>query len=128
MTKELKSRVKCLIVDDVAENLEVLGALLQRDDVELLPARSGIEALEVLLNHDVALALINPGTIPAELLPRLFDPFQRAQSAKSRGLGLGLYIVQQIIRGHGGRVEVQSGVTDRTVLRVTLPRRPLDSE
>jgi signal transduction histidine kinase len=76
----------------------------------------------------VALTVINPGTIPAELLPRLFDPFQRARSAKSRGLGLGLYIVRQIVNVHGGRVEVQSGVAGRTILRVTLPRGPLDSE
>jgi signal transduction histidine kinase len=75
----------------------------------------------------VVLTVINPGTIPPELLPRLFDPFQRARSAKSRGLGLGLYIVQQIVNGHGGRVEVQSGLAGRTVLQVTLPRGPLNS-
>ncbi|MFZ0499197.1 MAG: hybrid sensor histidine kinase/response regulator [Steroidobacteraceae bacterium] len=73
----------------------------------------------------VVLTVINPGTIPAELLPRLFDPFHRGRSPQSRGLGLGLYIVQQIISGHGGCVEVQSGVAGRTVLRVTLPRRPV---
>jgi two-component system, sensor histidine kinase and response regulator len=76
----------------------------------------------------VVLSVINSGTIPAEFLPRLFDPFQRAQSAKSRGLGLGLYIVQQIVNGHGGRVELQSGVAGRTVFRVTLPRQPIDSK
>jgi two-component system sensor histidine kinase/response regulator len=72
----------------------------------------------------VELTVINSGTIPAELVPRLFDPFQGPRSAKSQGLGLGLYIVQQIINGHGGRVEVQSGVDGRTILRVTLPREP----
>ena len=72
----------------------------------------------------VLLSVINRGTIPEELLPRLFDPFQQGHSAKSRGLGLGLYIVQQIIGGHGGRVEVQSGVDGRTLFRVTLPRKP----
>ena len=72
----------------------------------------------------VTLCVLNPGTIPEELLPRLFDPFQQGHSTKSRGLGLGLYIVQQIIGGHGGRVEVQSGVGGRTEFRVTLPRKP----
>ena len=33
--------------------------MLQRDDVELLEARSGAEALELLLTHDVALALLD---------------------------------------------------------------------
>ena len=38
--------VKCLIVDDLEENLLALSALLERDDVQLLTARSGAEALE----------------------------------------------------------------------------------
>ena len=53
------SRVKCLLVDDLEENLVALSALLRRDDVELLTARSGAEALELLLAHDVALALLD---------------------------------------------------------------------
>jgi signal transduction histidine kinase len=72
----------------------------------------------------VVFSVINSGTIPEESLSRLFDPFRRGHAATSRGLGLGLYIVQQIVGGHGGRVEVQSGVDGRTVFRVTLPRQP----
>src|SRR5580698_7863609 len=51
--------IKCLLVDDLAENLLALSALLARNDVELLLARSGAEALELLLVHDVALALLD---------------------------------------------------------------------
>jgi signal transduction histidine kinase len=51
--------VKCLIVDDLEENLLVLAALLEGEDVELLMARSGAEALELLLVHDVALAFLD---------------------------------------------------------------------
>jgi CheY-like chemotaxis protein len=51
--------VKFLLVDDLEENLLALSALLQRDDVELLLARSGLEALELLLQHEVALALLD---------------------------------------------------------------------
>ena len=53
------TKVTCLIVDDLEENLLVLKALLRRDDVELLTARSGVEALDLLLSHDVALALVD---------------------------------------------------------------------
>jgi len=52
-------RIKCLLVDDLAENLLALSALLERDDVEILTARSGAQALELLLQHDVALALLD---------------------------------------------------------------------
>lgn len=51
--------VKFLLVDDLSENLLSLEALLRRDDLELLMARSGDEALELLLHHDFALALID---------------------------------------------------------------------
>lgn len=51
--------VKFLLVDDLEENLLALEALLQRDDVVLLKARSGDEALELLLQNDVALALLD---------------------------------------------------------------------
>ncbi|HEX8059067.1 MAG TPA: hybrid sensor histidine kinase/response regulator, partial [Novosphingobium sp.] len=51
--------VHFLLVDDLEENLLSLEALLQRDDLVLLKARSGDEALELLLRHDVALALLD---------------------------------------------------------------------
>lgn len=48
-----------LLVDDLEENLLSLEALLRRDGLVLLKARSGREALELLLKHDVALALLD---------------------------------------------------------------------
>ena len=48
-----------LLVDDLEENLLSLEALLKRDGLVLLKARSGEEALELLLGHDVALALLD---------------------------------------------------------------------
>lgn len=51
--------VKFILVDDVEENLLALEALLRRDGLELLKARSGHEALELLLQHEVALALLD---------------------------------------------------------------------
>jgi two-component system, sensor histidine kinase and response regulator len=52
-------RIKVLLVDDLAENLLALRSLLRRDDLELLQAKSGREALELLLDHEVAVALID---------------------------------------------------------------------
>jgi two-component system, sensor histidine kinase and response regulator len=51
--------IKILMVDDTPENLVALEALLRRDGVLPLVARSGAEALELLLVHDVAVALLD---------------------------------------------------------------------
>ncbi len=68
----------------------------------------------------------NGGSIPEEILPTLFDPFRRAATSsarKPRGLGLGLYIVQEVVAAHGGRVDVHSA-GDMTEFSVVLPRAP----
>jgi signal transduction histidine kinase len=50
---------KCLVVDDREENRLALRGLLRADDVELVEARSGREALELLLEHEFALILLD---------------------------------------------------------------------
>jgi two-component system, sensor histidine kinase and response regulator len=74
--------------------------------------------------NEVTLAVTNKGTIPAALVNHLFDPFRSAQRPAGRreGLGLGLYIVYQIVKAHGGTVEVTTGRDDRTLFRVAVPR------
>ena len=73
----------------------------------------------------VVLSVANAGAIPADVLPHVFDPFRggQRQLGRSDGLGLGLYIVQQIVQAHEGSVEVQSGDAEHTLFRVTMPRR-----
>jgi signal transduction histidine kinase len=51
--------IKFLLVDDLDENLLALEALLQREGLACLKARSGDEALELLLVNDFALALLD---------------------------------------------------------------------
>ncbi len=57
--------------------------------------------------------------IPAERLNRLFQPFQ---TTKERGSGLGLMVVQRIIRDHGGRIDFESKVGRGTTFTLWLPR------
>lgn len=62
--------VNVLIVDDIEHNLTALSALLAQPEVRLLLARSGVEALELLLEHDVAVAVLDvnmPGMSGFEL-------------------------------------------------------------
>src|ERR1700735_836844 len=56
---QIMSPVHFLLVDDLEENLLSLEALLRRDGLVLLKARSGDEALELLLQNDIALALVD---------------------------------------------------------------------
>lgn len=73
-----RDTVKFLIVDDLEENLVALEALLPRDGLELIRATSGPQALELLLVHDISLALLDvqmPG----------MDGFEMAEVM--RGLG-----------------------------------------
>jgi len=55
----LTTPIKILLVDDIDENLVALEALLRRDGLELMKARSGAEALELLLVNEVSLALLD---------------------------------------------------------------------
>ncbi|NMO22861.1 PAS domain-containing sensor histidine kinase [Pyxidicoccus fallax] len=80
--------------------------------------RDGAQVLEV---H-------NPGVpIPGPQLATLFDPFRQAGAAREKGprrggLGLGLFIVREIVQAHGGTVSVSSSERDGTTFTVTLPR------
>jgi two-component system, NtrC family, sensor kinase len=61
------------------------------------------------------------GGIPAEALPRIFDPFY---STKEKGTGLGLAFTQQVVQEHGGQVRCVSAPGRGTVFTVRLPRAP----
>ena len=50
---------KCLLVDDLEENLIALKAILDEEKVKIFTARSGNEALELMLDNDFALALVD---------------------------------------------------------------------
>ena len=48
-----------------------------------------------------------PG-IPAHLVETIFEPFKRGPTANHRGLGLGLYIVRNIVVSMGGTIRVDT--------------------
>jgi signal transduction histidine kinase len=83
-------------------------------------------AVEIVLEDagdDVLVHVSNQGDIPAEALPRIFEPFQQGYGKrKSTGLGLGLYIVDQIVFAHGGSVTVDTG-RGTTTFTIRLGKR-----
>jgi two-component system sensor histidine kinase/response regulator len=72
----------------------------------------------------ITLVVKNGGTIAPETLRHLFDPFRGGprEGGRSEGLGLGLYIVSQIVQAHDGKVEVATGEGNETAFLVSLPR------
>ncbi len=76
------------------------------------------------LPDTVRVRVHNAGAIPAELIPRIFDPMIAGDRRRdgSRGLGLGLFITQRIVEAHGGSVDVVSAESTGTTFTVTLPR------
>lgn len=71
----------------------------------------------------------NAGEIPEEVIPSLFDPFKRCAPFKAgdKGLGLGLFIAQEIARAHGGQISARV-VDGRTIFDVVLPREAQPAE
>jgi signal transduction histidine kinase len=60
------------------------------------------------------------GGIAPDQVNLIFEPFY---TTKKKGTGLGLMIVQRIVRQHGGHIELESRVGQGTTFRIWLPRR-----
>lgn len=96
----------------------VSNAIAYGDKGTPITVTSTIEATSATLT------VHNLGTpIPAEVQASLFAPMTRGAAAgnRARSVGLGLYIVREIIRAHGGEVAVTSTAAGGTTFRVVLP-------
>jgi two-component system, sporulation sensor kinase C len=61
--------------------------------------------------------------IPADMQPRIFEPFftSRTDEDPKEGLGLGLSVVKSVVEAAGGRIEFESQPDRGTMFRVVLP-------
>jgi two-component system sensor histidine kinase MprB len=85
-------------------------------------------SIEVVLTGGVLTVRDHGPGIPDADLPYIFDRFYRATSARSMpGSGLGLAIVRQVAESHGGSITVERPDGGGTLMRLTLPARPLAS-
>ncbi|AXJ03015.1 two-component sensor histidine kinase [Pseudomonas fluorescens] len=108
-------------IDQLLQNL--IGNALQH----------GSNPREVLVtlrgdSGSVHLSVQNYGNpIPEEAIGTIFDPLVRSADEElgqpSTSLGLGLFIVKEVVTAHGGTIEVSSSETEGTLFSVTLPRK-----
>ena len=87
--------------------------------------------ISLVRDDDHAIARVEdrgPG-IPAHLLERVFERFERAASARNYGgLGLGLYVSRQIVEGHGGTIRASRREGGGTTVELRLPIRNTSAE
>lgn len=81
-----------------------------------------IKVLSQVQNDLARLQVINDGpTIPPETIARIFQPMERGSNDEGGGVGLGLYIVDQIAKSHGGHATIASSADRGTCVTVEFP-------
>jgi signal transduction histidine kinase len=125
------------VISELAESLPSLnahGGSLQRVLINLL--NNAVDAVEqegritVVSRMAEAPKRQQPGIviemtdngvgIPPDLLPRVFDLFTTTKT-HGRGTGLGLAVSQEIVKEHGGKIEIVSQVREGTSVKIFLP-------
>jgi len=111
-----------LIIDADGELLQLALRQLLNNAVKYSPSSSVIE-IEAENGDAQAIVVRNSGSvIPEHEQRRIFDRFYRGADARRiPGTGMGLSIVQQIARAHGGIVTVSSSAAAGTEFRISLP-------
>ncbi|HWQ13417.1 MAG TPA: ATP-binding protein [Roseiflexaceae bacterium] len=113
-----------VVSGDELRLVQVLQNLLQ-NAIKYSPAGGPVELRLERRADQARITVADQGIgIPPEALPRLFDRFYRAGNTRQQqlaGLGIGLYVVKEIVTLHGGTVEVASREGEGTAFIVTLP-------
>ncbi|HEU4851473.1 MAG TPA: ATP-binding protein [Telluria sp.] len=94
-----------------------------------MKGRSGAIRVATRADGDwVEIAVCDEGCgIEAERIGRVFDPFYTTQDVGG-GMGLGLTVAADVVRAHGGHIEVESVAGGGATFRVRLPARPNDGK
>lgn len=92
---------------------------LIKNALQAMPANGVLRVRTSTDETQVAIEFIDTGHgISAEQIGRIFEPYY---TTKSEGTGLGLMIVQRIVREHGGTIDVESNAGRGTTVRIKLP-------
>lgn len=120
---QIADDIPTLHVDGARIN-QVLDNLLS-NAIKYGTPKTPITVSAEVLGPEVTVAITNLGAgIALEDIPSLFQRFHRTSSARQsaiRGIGLGLYIVKQLVTAHGGQIAVTSTQGQSTTFRFSLP-------
>ena len=121
-------------IDADAARLEQAVANVVSNALKFTDAKGKVNVLVSRIDTGVVIGVTDTGDgIEPSFLPHLFEPFRQGDVVTGRrndGLGLGLAIVDQIVRGHGGSVRASSrGKGFGTTIEIELPcgERPPES-
>jgi two-component system CheB/CheR fusion protein len=128
LTLSFETTGQAVRVNGDADRLQQVAANLVSNALKF-SNRGGRITLRVDRDGDARLLVSDTGAgIAPDFLPHVFDRFSQFDSSLSRpypGLGLGLWVVRQIVEAHGGSVAAHSdGPGHGTTLVVTLPIEP----
>ena len=114
-----------LLVEGDGQRLEQVIQNLINNAVKYSPCGGAVRARVFQQRNRAVLEVEDEGIgIPSAALPRLFDRFYRASNVDAQhisGLGIGLYIVREIVRLHRGAVSVRSREHQGSTFTVALP-------
>ncbi|HEX2831940.1 MAG TPA: ATP-binding protein [Thermoanaerobaculia bacterium] len=104
-----------------AGQIEQLFLAIIMNAIEAMPREGNLTIATRAQDESIVVRIEDDGAgIPADLLPRLFEPFMTTKE-EGKGVGLGLAISKAIVDRHGGAIDVQSEVGRGTAFTITLP-------
>ncbi len=119
----LNGKVDTLFNGDESHLVQVITNLLS-NAIKYSPHDSEVEVQVSLISDFIKLSVIDRGMgISADEQKKVFDRFYRVGEVQKHypGMGIGLYICQQIITNHEGTIWVESEKTKGSVFNITLP-------
>jgi signal transduction histidine kinase len=90
--------------------------------IKFTPAGGHIGVGSVQNEYEVQIWVKDTGIgIPEDELPFIFHRFYRSKDSQERGSGLGLSIVDSVVKAHGGSVSVESRLDEGSIFTIKLP-------
>lgn len=120
--KDVLSLEKDMIVGDFDKILQALTNLLENAAKFSPPDSDIIMSLDSNKKYYIVSIQDFGCGIPKELLPKIFDGYTVNRSSDTQGMGLGMYLVKNILRLHKGTIKIKTKENIGTTVQITLPK------